>query len=47
MSTAIENLGKKNYSVTELTKKFGTENINTAQILIANVGELKKLVLCR
>jgi len=41
MSTAIENLGKKNYSVTELTKKFGTENINTAQILIANVGELK------
>lgn len=41
LSTAIENLGKKNLSVTELTKKFGTENINTAQILIANVGELK------
>lgn len=41
MATAIENLGKKNLSVTELTKKFGTENINTAQILIANVGELK------
>lgn len=42
LSTAIENLGKKNYSVTELTKKFGTENINTAQILIKNVDELKK-----
>lgn len=42
LSTAIENLGKKNLSVTELTKKFGTENINTAQILIKNVDELKK-----
>jgi TP901 family phage tail tape measure protein len=41
LSTAIENLGKKNLSVTELTKKFGTENINTAQLLIANIGELK------
>lgn len=41
MATAIENLGKKNLSVTELTKKFGTENIATAQILLTNIGELK------
>jgi TP901 family phage tail tape measure protein len=42
MTTAIENLGKKNLSVTELTKMFGTENVTTAKILINNVGELKK-----
>jgi TP901 family phage tail tape measure protein len=42
MSTALENLGKKNLSITELTKMFGAENITTAKILINNVGELKK-----
>ncbi|MDP2059154.1 MAG: phage tail tape measure protein, partial [Flavobacteriaceae bacterium] len=42
LATALENLGKKNLSVTELTKMFGTENITTAKILINNVGELRK-----
>jgi TP901 family phage tail tape measure protein len=42
MATALENLGKKNLSVTELTKMFGVENVTTAKILINNVGELKK-----
>lgn len=42
LATALENLGKKNYSVTKLTKMFGTENITTAKILINNVGELRK-----
>lgn len=42
MSTALENLGKKHLSITELTKMFGTENITTAKILINNVEELKK-----
>ncbi len=42
LATALENLGKKNLTVTELTKKFGTENITTAKILIDNVEELKK-----
>lgn len=42
MSTALENLGKKNLSITQLTKMFGAENITTAKILINNVGELKK-----
>lgn len=42
MTTAFENLGKKNLSVTELTKLFGLENVTTAKILINNVGELKK-----
>jgi len=42
MSTALENLGNKNYSVTKLTKMFGTENITTAKILINNVAELRK-----
>lgn len=42
LSTALENLGKKNFTVTELTKKFGVENITTAKILIDNVEELKK-----
>ena len=42
MTTAIENLGKKNLSVTELVKMFGVENITTAKILINNVGEMKK-----
>lgn len=41
LSTALENLGKKNLSVTELTKKFGTENIATIQILLSNIEELK------
>lgn len=41
LSTALENLADKNLSVTELTKKFGTENIATAQILLRNVEELK------
>lgn len=42
LSTALENLGKQNLSVTQLTKRFGTENITTAKILINNVGELKR-----
>ena len=42
LSVALENMGKKNYSVTELTKRFGVENITVAKILIDNVGELKK-----
>ena len=42
LATALENLGKKNLSTTELTKMFGTENITTAKILINNVAELKK-----
>lgn len=42
LSTALENLGKQNLSVTDLTKRFGVENITTAKILIDNVGELKK-----
>ena len=42
LSTALENLGKKNLSVTELTKKFGTENIATIQILLTNIEELKR-----
>jgi TP901 family phage tail tape measure protein len=42
LSTALENLGKKNYGVTRLTKLFGVENITTAKILIDNVGQLKK-----
>lgn len=42
MTTAFENLAKKNLSATELTKMFGVENITTAKILINNVGELKR-----
>jgi len=41
MTTAFENLAKKNMDVTELTKLFGLENVTTAKILINNVGELK------
>lgn len=33
LSTAIENLGKQNLSTTELTKRFGAENLIGAQIL--------------
>lgn len=39
---ALENLSKKNLSVTQLTKMFGTENITTAKILLNNIEELKK-----
>jgi TP901 family phage tail tape measure protein len=42
LATAFENLGKKQLSITELTKLFGTENITTAKILINNVDELRK-----
>lgn len=42
LATALENLGKKQLSTTELVKLFGVENITTAKILIDNVGELKK-----
>jgi len=42
MTTALENLGRKNLDITELTKMFGKENITTAAILINNVEELKK-----
>ncbi len=41
LATALENLGKKNLGITELTKMFGKENITTAAILINNVQELK------
>ena len=41
LTTAFENLGKKNLSVTKLTKLFGVENITVGKILIDNVGELK------
>lgn len=36
MATAIENLGKKQMDVTELTKMFGVENIVAAQIMIGS-----------
>jgi TP901 family phage tail tape measure protein len=42
LATALENLGKKQLSITELVKMFGSENITAAKILINNVGELKK-----
>jgi len=41
-TNALENLRKKNLSVTELTTMFGTENITTAKILLNNVDELKR-----
>ncbi len=41
MSTALENLGKKNLDITQLTKMFGSENITTAKILLNNVDELR------
>lgn len=42
LTTALDNLGKKNLSTTQLVKLFGTENITTAKILIDNVAELKR-----
>lgn len=42
LATALENLGKKSMSITELTNMFGMENITVAKILLNNVGELKK-----
>ena len=42
MATALDNLAKKNLSVSELTRMFGMENVTAAKILINNVGELKK-----
>ncbi len=44
ITTAMENLGKKNLSVTELVKMFGIENITAAKILINNVGEMKNYI---
>jgi TP901 family phage tail tape measure protein len=41
LTTAFENLGKKNLDVSALTKMFGIENITVGKILINNVGELK------
>jgi TP901 family phage tail tape measure protein len=41
-ANALENLSKKQLSITELTKLFGAENITTAKILINNVDELRK-----
>lgn len=41
-TTALENLSKKNLTITQLTKMFGTENITTAKILLNNIDELKK-----
>ncbi|QCJ70443.1 phage tail tape measure protein [Providencia heimbachae] len=40
---ALENLGKKNYSTTALTKLFGIENVNTAMILSKNADKVKEL----
>ncbi|MCF8965260.1 phage tail tape measure protein [Providencia rettgeri] len=40
---ALENLGKKNYSTTALTKLFGLENVNTAMILSQNAKKIKEL----
>ena len=40
-STAIENLGKKMLTPTEMIEKFRIENVTAAQILITNVQELK------
>lgn len=42
LTSSLENLGKKNLTITQLVKLFGTENITTAKILIDNIGELKK-----
>ncbi len=42
LTTAFDNLAKKNLTVTQLTKLFGVENVTTAKILISNVEELKK-----
>ncbi len=43
LGTALENLGKKNYSTTALTKLFGLENVNTAMILSQNASKVKEL----
>ncbi|MTB67986.1 phage tail tape measure protein [Providencia sp. wls1943] len=43
LGSALENLGKKNYSTTALTKLFGLENVNTAMILSQNASKVKEL----
>lgn len=43
LGAALENLGKKNYSTTALTKLFGLENVNTAMILSQNANKVKEL----
>ncbi|HEM8176615.1 TPA: phage tail tape measure protein [Providencia rettgeri] len=43
LGAALENLGKKNYSTTALTKLFGLENVNTAMILSQNAKKVKEL----
>ncbi|WP_272540123.1 phage tail tape measure protein [Providencia sp. PROV191] len=43
LGSALENLGKKNYSTTALTKLFGLENVNTAMILSQNAKKVKEL----
>lgn len=43
LGSALENLGKKNYSTTALTKLFGLENVNTAIILSQNAKKVKEL----
>lgn len=43
LGAALENLGKKNYSTTALTKLFGLENVNTAMILSQNAKKIKEL----
>ena len=42
LTSAIENLGKKNLDTAELTKKFGLENINAANALIANAQTVRE-----
>lgn len=42
LSGAFEELHKQQWSVTQLTELFGTENINAANILMNNTAETKK-----
>ncbi|CAI1180622.1 Phage-related minor tail protein [Serratia ficaria] len=43
LSTALENLSKKNLSTTQAVKLFGLENINAASILVSNRSKLDDL----
>jgi TP901 family phage tail tape measure protein/lambda family phage tail tape measure protein len=43
LSTALENLSKKNLSTAQAVKLFGLENINAASILVSNRSKLDEL----
>lgn len=43
LTTALDNLGKKNLSTAELAKMFGTENVVAAQHIVKNREEIAKL----